>query len=135
MNTKPNCTVPKFNLEGYACKKTNTLFVLDLVNGYLPYMPLDEAVRTDDVKFNHGVARNAVIETELGKEKQCSVCKDFWPLDPEFFFTKTLPPKKNGERNKSYDSVCKACYEIKYRKRKPGRRNNIRSSAEKLVAA
>lgn len=42
----------------------------------------------------------ATIESELGEEIQCAKCKEFWPLDSEFFFfTKGRP-----------HSWCKACY-------------------------
>ncbi len=77
--------------------------------------------------------RNQVIETEIGKEKQCSKCKEFWPLDSEFFFSRLREPRKDGSRRKGYDSVCKACYDVVYRKTEVTRKNHIRSKAEKLV--
>jgi hypothetical protein len=38
--------------------------------------------------------------TELGVEVQCAKCRDFWPLDKEFFFMNNGMPH----------SWCKACY-------------------------
>lgn len=40
------------------------------------------------------------IESELGKEIQCAKCKEFWPLDSDFFFITRGKPH----------SWCKACY-------------------------
>lgn len=48
-NQLPNCAVPKFNLQGFACETTNTLYVLDLFHGYLEYMPLDEAKASGEI--------------------------------------------------------------------------------------
>ena len=83
------------------------------------------------------MSRQPIIETELGKEKQCSKCGDFWPLDPEFFYPKQTAKRKDGTRGLSFDAVCKACYEVVYRKRKtPATRTYmIRSKAEKMVSA
>jgi len=78
---------------------------------------------------------NPIIETELGNEKQCSKCKDFWPMDSEFFFARLGNPRKDGTRIPQFDAVCKACYEVFYRKRNATRRNHIRSNAERLVTA
>lgn len=39
-------------------------------------------------------------ETELGLEKRCSVCGDYWPADTEFFYAKGA----------GLMSCCKACY-------------------------
>lgn len=39
---KQNCFIKKFNLPGYACTATNTLYVIDQ-NGVHAYMPLDVA--------------------------------------------------------------------------------------------
>jgi len=38
--------------------------------------------------------------TELGTERRCTKCGDFWPDDAEFFYT------KNGKTQQP----CKACY-------------------------
>lgn len=45
--------------------------------------------------------RRATIETELGTEVQCATCRQFWPLDREFWFFGT-----DGRPH----SWCKACY-------------------------
>ena len=42
----------------------------------------------------------ARIETELGREIQCTKCGEFWPDDTEFFY------QCNGRSH----SWCKACY-------------------------
>ncbi len=47
-------------------------------------------------------------ETELGRERMCSQCGEYWPDDGEFFYTK---------RGKTAQP-CKACYEQIYRPRK-----------------
>ncbi|SES15230.1 hypothetical protein SAMN04487958_10814 [Vreelandella subterranea] len=39
--------------------------------------------------------------TELGQERLCSKCNDWWPDDPEFFY------QSNGKSRQP----CKACYE------------------------
>ena len=51
------------------------------------------------------------IETELGTEKLCPSCQDFYPLDAEFFYRRK-GTNRNGEQ--LYNSLCKACYEEKY---------------------
>lgn len=38
-------------------------------------------------------------ETDLGTELQCSVCKEFWPADAEFF----------SPKGAFWHSACKAC--------------------------
>lgn len=40
------------------------------------------------------------ITTELGEEARCAKCRDFWPVDPDFYFI------QNGKPH----SWCKACY-------------------------
>jgi hypothetical protein len=39
------------------------------------------------------------METELGEEQFCGSCREFWPMDSEFFNV--------SERSVSYE--CKAC--------------------------
>lgn len=53
----------------------------------------------------------ATIITELGKEKRCYRCGDYWPADREFFYY------RNG---KPHD-MCRACeneYNAEYRRRR-----------------
>ena len=58
-------------------------------------------------------------ETELGIEKQCSKCKEYWPKDEEFFY------RKNGY----VVSPCKACYdEIYHAARKRKRKRSYEKS-------
>ncbi|BEH14293.1 hypothetical protein [Marinobacter shengliensis] len=40
------------------------------------------------------------ITTELGTERRCTKCGDYWPDDAEFFYTR---------RGRSHQP-CKACY-------------------------
>ena len=79
--------------------------------------------------------KSPIIKTELGEEKLCSKCGDFWPMDSEFFFLRLRKPYKDGIQSRKYDAVCKACYESIYRKKTSIRVNNIRSKAEKMVMA
>lgn len=44
----------------------------------------------------------AVVETELGTERACLICGEFWPLTPEFYRR-----QKTGFRG--FQGVCKAC--------------------------
>lgn len=48
------------------------------------------------------------IVSELGRERQCPKCLEFWPYDLEFWFS-------NGKRLSSW---CKACYEEWKKERK-----------------
>ena len=49
-----------------------------------------------------------VVETELGTEKRCSDCEEYFPLTKEFFFG------KNVEKGFRFHSICKACYKERY---------------------
>ena len=42
------------------------------------------------------------IETELGIEKRCTVCQEFWPEDDEFYYF--------SRSDNRYYAECKACY-------------------------
>lgn len=55
------------------------------------------------------------IITELGKEKLCTICKEYYPYDSEFFY-KTGIINKNG--TVALSACCKACYEVHYRFKK-----------------
>lgn len=46
------------------------------------------------------------IHTELGLEKRCPCCHDYYPYDNEFFY-------RNGINK--YTAQCKACYIENYR--------------------
>lgn len=43
-----------------------------------------------------------VTVTELGTERRCSICGDWWPLDEEFYYR-----QRNGYGG--FQSICKAC--------------------------
>lgn len=49
------------------------------------------------------------IYTELGQEKRCSCCGEYYPLDNEFFYRKGI---KNGQVK--YTAQCKACHVQNY---------------------
>lgn len=49
------------------------------------------------------------IYTELGCEKRCSACGEYYPLDNEFFYRKGI---KNGQVK--YTAQCKACHVQNY---------------------
>lgn len=57
--------------------------------------------------------RALVIVTELGEERLCPVCLEFWPMDEEFwyFLTERKGPRK-GERRVM--GRCKACWSDRY---------------------
>lgn len=67
------------------------------------------------------------IETELGTEKLCICCDEYYPLDDEFFFHR-IRKNKMGEK-KQYEAPCKACYPIHYNKQTSGR-YSIKSNYE-----
>lgn len=62
-----------------------------------------------------GMSLPKFIETELGREKLCIECQEYWPLDNEFWFTYQGSPKKDGSRSVGYEAACKCCYYIRYK--------------------
>lgn len=52
------------------------------------------------------------IKTELGSEKYCKGCDDYFPATKEFFFG-TGRVKKDGTH--CLETLCKACYKEKYK--------------------
>ena len=60
------------------------------------------------------------IDPELGPEKRCNVCGEWWPLDEEFWYFKVIPagrPAKSGGKVyvRSHEvrhvySRCRACW-------------------------
>ncbi|MDM1736679.1 hypothetical protein HX112_08985 [Acinetobacter towneri] len=72
------------------------------------------------------------IETELGKEKLCIQCQEYWPLDAEFWFTYKGKPKKDGTKTLCYEAACKCCYSTRYKPhRQQSAKNVIRSNYER----
>ena len=51
------------------------------------------------------------IETELGTEKLCTRCGEYWPADEEFFYR--AKEKKDG-----LNPWCKCCY-LEWKKTRP----------------
>ncbi len=74
------------------------------------------------------------IETELGAEKLCIECQEYWPLDNEFWFTHRNKPNKQGVRTIGYEAACKCCYDIRYRPHHNKGTNQIRSKHERNAA-
>ena len=52
------------------------------------------------------------IETELGTEKQCITCGDYYPATKQFFFG-TGRNKKDGTA--CLEANCKACYKERFK--------------------
>ncbi|KRI46501.1 hypothetical protein APC42_17400 [Acinetobacter pittii] len=74
------------------------------------------------------------IETELGKEKLCKHCQEYWPTDSEFWFM-VKEKRKDGTIVYRPDSACKGCYDEVYRPRNNSRKYQKRSFHEKGKAA
>lgn len=51
------------------------------------------------------------IETELGKEKYCSGCEDYFPATNEFFYRNC----KTADGQPKLTTLCKACFNERYR--------------------
>lgn len=47
------------------------------------------------------------IETELGTERRCTRCKEYWPEDREFFYTS----KRINRATVDIQQPCKACFD------------------------
>ncbi len=62
---------------------------------YSPIWP----IKTLRIRLNSGKA----IITEIGREKRCAKCNEYWPADTQFYHSK--PSGKDGLQD-----WCKACY-------------------------
>lgn len=71
-------------------------------------------------------------DPELGPEKRCTVCGDWWPLDEEFWYFREFPAGK-VERSRGYTytrrttvrhaySRCRACWADRNRQNHAARR-------------
>ncbi|HHP0283957.1 hypothetical protein [Acinetobacter baumannii] len=74
------------------------------------------------------------IFTELGKEKLCKHCQEYWPVDSEFWFM-VKAKRKDGSVVHRPDSACKGCYDITYRPNLSKGKYQKRSNHEKGAAA
>ena len=74
------------------------------------------------------------IETELGTEKLCIECQEYWPLDEEFWFNYRNKPNKKGERTVGYEAACKCCYNTRYRPSHVKGTYKVKSQHEKVAA-
>lgn len=71
------------------------------------------------------------IETELGREKLCIECQEYWPLDSEFWFTYKGKKKKDGTQSTCYEAACKGCYVVRYKpSRLTKKKYSVRSGYE-----
>jgi hypothetical protein len=50
MHAQPNCKVSVFKLYGFMCSLTNVVYVFDQRFGYLPYMPLYQALKHGEIE-------------------------------------------------------------------------------------
>lgn len=57
-----------------------------------------------------GLASGQYRESDLGIEKRCTRCGEFWPVDDEFFSVQREP---GGARASAY---CRACFIEKYQR-------------------
>lgn len=90
--------------------------------------------RGDPAINNSDQSNPRYIETELGKEKFCPECKEYWPLDSEFW-SKRIAVLSGGNTSIRYESACKCCYSIRYRPHKVKTKNRIKSAHEKGCTA
>lgn len=79
-------------------------------------------------------AKPRYIFTDLGKEKLCKHCEEYWPVDSEFWFM-VKAKLKDGSVVHRPDSACKGCYESTYRPNLTKGKYQKRSSHEKEAAA
>ncbi|ENU55579.1 hypothetical protein [Acinetobacter baumannii] len=79
-------------------------------------------------------AKPRYIFTDLGKEKLCKHCQEYWPVDSEFWFM-VKAKLKNGSVVHRPDSACKGCYDNTYRPDLSKGKYQKRSSHEKGAAA
>ncbi|ANC35824.1 TPA: hypothetical protein ACHTP6_003389 [Acinetobacter baumannii] len=79
-------------------------------------------------------AKPRYIFTELGKEKLCKHCQEYWPIDSEFWFM-VKAKLKDGSVVLRPDSACKGCYDNAYRPNLSRGKYQKRSSHEKGATA
>lgn len=63
--------------------------------------------------YKLGIASGQYRETDIGTEKRCTRCGEFWPVDTDFYSSQ----RTNGTERAS--SHCRACLADRY-KRKTG---------------
>lgn len=62
------------------------------------------------------------IVTEIGVEKRCNCCGEYYPMTNEFFYPNgwTTGTKNNPKpKQRRYTPTCKACFKETYRPTKP----------------
>jgi len=69
------------------------------------------------------------IETELGTERLCKHCQEYWPADSEFWYM-IKDKLKDGTIVFRPESACKACYDTAYRPTKKKNAYNVKSKYE-----
>lgn len=80
-----------------------------------------------------GQPKPKYIQTDLGREKLCIECDEYWPLDHEFWFCRYVKIKKGVSIR--WEAACKCCYSVRYRPQRVKGTNKIKSGFEKQVAA
>lgn len=88
--------------------------------------PISDRFNSD---FDQVFIPQRFIQTELGAEKYCKGCDEYYPADREFFFG-TGSFKKDG--SPCLETLCKACYKEKY-KRSTKRSNDVSHRYEVLA--
>lgn len=73
------------------------------------------------------MGKSTHIETELGTEKLCTRCHEYWPADKEFFYLANK--KKDG-----LHSWCKCCY-LEWRKTRPKKRLTLLAPVQNRIPA
>lgn len=68
------------------------------------------------------------ISTELGREKLCICCGEYWPLDGEFW--KFQWRKRKTGNVQEWAAACNGCYDFHY-----NRRRYAKAAKEMAIAA
>ena len=107
-------------MYSYLLQCENSHYILDIKPGYNG--------------GNEGYILNKpkYIETELGREKLCIECQEYWPLDDEFWFHRNVK-LLSGKMSKRYESACKCCYHVRYKPHRIKGTNKIKSKHEAIA--
>lgn len=80
------------------------------------------AIPIKSITLARGLRTGQYRETDLGIEKQCTRCGEFWPVDDEFY------PVQREAAGVRAASMCRACFVEKYERGK-GMRARQRGAA------
>lgn len=70
------------------------------------------AIPIKAITLARGLRTGTYRETDLGIEKQCTRCGEFWPVDDEFY---SVQREADGARA---SSMCRACFVEHYKRGK-----------------